>query len=648
MPTRRQFVKGGVVAGTAVALGGPHLLSSRKAEAATLLDPNTIPKYQTPLFILPAMPTNGGANTFHVAQRRFAAQVLPAGMPTTIVNGYGNPNDASTFHSPGFTIETSANTQAQVTWDNQMVDANDNFLPPLFTTDPTLHWANPPGGTAGRDSQPTFTSTPPPYTGPQPMIVHLHGAHDFEESDGLPQTWFLPMAKNIPNGYATVGTDYDSFKQEAFQRWGVQWQAGTLTSVYPNTQRAGTLWYHDHVLGMTRLDVHSGLFGFYNISGGDADLPAGTAPGPRPMPGDPPGLDYHDICLTLTDTSFNPDGSLFFPSTSNETGPYIPQSEIPPYWNSNFQGNASLVNGNTWPVLTVEPRRYRFRILDAANFRTFQLRITRNPTANPATWDVPAWVIGADAGLLPQAQPLHTNNTQIFMITSERVEIIVDFTGMAQGDEFYLVNNSPGIDVNNVGQLMKFVVGPLKSPDTSLPADQLPLPARPNIGNPTEIHRISMNVDPSSNNAADQGKFRMGRITQNPDGSFSNTEELWSDPISQTVTAGATAQWEIWNVRNPDPNGIAGGHALHIHLVEFQVTGREMLTTDNQPSGQPGRGVTGVEIEPWETGTKDTVFAPNGQITRFIAPFDLVSRYIYHCHFVDHEDHEMMRFWQVQ
>src|SRR5581483_5609184 len=238
MSTRRNVLKAGVVAGAGAAIGGPRLLRSRKAEAATI-DPNSIPKYVTPLFILPAMPPAPSTTNTHidyvVAQRRLSVQMLPSGMPKTLVNGYGTPSNSATFHSPSFTLENTVNKRTRVTWLNQLVDGNGNFLPHLFTVDPTIHWANPPGGVNGRDSTPTFTSTPPPYTGPQPMIVHLHGAHDFEESDGLPETWFLPAANNIPSGFATTGTDYGPFKQEALNRWGVNWPTGGLISVYPNT-----------------------------------------------------------------------------------------------------------------------------------------------------------------------------------------------------------------------------------------------------------------------------------------------------------------------------------------------------------------------------------------------------------------------------
>ncbi|HEX6469153.1 MAG TPA: bilirubin oxidase, partial [Streptosporangiaceae bacterium] len=291
MSTRRQVLKGGVVAGAAAAIGGPRLLlKSRRADAATI-DPSSIPKYVTPLFVIPAMPPTRVLSDrleFQVAERRIAQQVLPAGFPKTLVNGYGVPGNNATFHSPGFTIENQVDKQTRVTWINQLVDSRGNFLPHLLTVDPTIHWANPPGGINGRDSTPTFTSTPPPYRGPQPMVVHLHGTHDFEESDGLPETWWMPLARNIPRGFATTGTDYEPFRQEALDRWGVRWAPGSSTSVYPNDQPATMLMYHDHVLGMTRLDVHTGLVGPYILRGGDRDLPAGTVPGPSPMPGDPP------------------------------------------------------------------------------------------------------------------------------------------------------------------------------------------------------------------------------------------------------------------------------------------------------------------------------------------------------------------------
>jgi spore coat protein A, manganese oxidase len=268
------------------------------------------------------------------------------------------------------------------------------------------------------------------------------------------------------------------------------------------------------------------------------------------------------------------------------------------------------------------------------------LKIVKDPIARPGTIAVPTWAIAADAGgLFPKAQPLHTTNTGVLMVTSERVELIVDFTGQSVGTEFYMINDlvtgdtsTPTNDVNNVGQIMKFRVVPLQGTDTSIPPDQLHLPARRNLGTPTETHRVSMNVLENQFAAGQQKRFQMGRV--DPDGT--NHLELWSDPISQNVTFGSTAMWEVWNMP-----GVGGGHAFHIHLIEFQIIEREDLDANGKPTGVKH------PPQPWETGEKDTMFAPARQITRFIAPFDLRSRYIYHCHFVDHEDHEMMRFWRV-
>jgi spore coat protein A len=115
-----------------------------------------------------------------------------------------------------------------------------------------------------------------------------------------------------------------------------------------------------------------------------------------------------------------------------------------------------------------------------------------------------------------------------------------------------------------------------------------------------------------------------------------NHLELWNDPISHTVQTGHTALWEVWNMP-----GVGGGHAFHIHLVEFQLTEREDLDANGQPTGVKH------PVAPWETGEKDTCFAPARQITRFVASFDRASRFIYHCHLIDHEDHEMMRFYRI-
>jgi bilirubin oxidase len=125
-----------------------------------------------------------------------------------------------------------------------------------------------------------------------PICTHLHGAHSTEESDGYPEAWYLPAASNIPVGYSAVGTWYDPFKAKFEAAFQQTWEPGTAVFQYANDQRATTLWYHDHTLGMTRANLYAGPAGFYLLRGGPADLASGILPGSAPGLGDPPGQRY--------------------------------------------------------------------------------------------------------------------------------------------------------------------------------------------------------------------------------------------------------------------------------------------------------------------------------------------------------------------
>jgi spore coat protein A len=237
--------------------------------------------------------------------------------------------------------------------------------------DPSLHWANPPGGLTGRDTRPTFADTPGAYIGPVPIVTHVHGAVGVgDESDGYAEAWYLPAANNIPTGYATNGAWYDFFAGKAAATFGVDWGPGFATFQYPNHNRASTIWYHDHALGMTRLNVYAGPAGFYIIRGGPGDVVLDTRtgamavlPGPAPKENDkfPPNKTYYEIPLAIQDRSFNSDGSLFYPDSraffDGIIGPYVPDTDISPIWNPEFFGNTIMVNGNTWPFQVVEQRR---------------------------------------------------------------------------------------------------------------------------------------------------------------------------------------------------------------------------------------------------------------------------------------------------
>jgi bilirubin oxidase len=523
-----------------------------------------------------------------------------------------------------------------VSWVNQLVDSSGRFLPHLLPVDPTLHWANPPGGLAGRDMRPSFTSTPGRYTGPVPMVVHLHGGHSRQESDGYPEAWYLPVARNIPAGYAGVGSKYRLFGQMFADLAGQQWSPGLATFEYRNDQRAAPLWFHDHTLGMTRVNVYAGPAGFYLLRGGASDLPAGVLPGPAPARGDAAGTRYYEIPLAIQDRSFNADGSLFYPSSreffDGFGGPFVPDSDMPPIWNPEFFGNTMVVNGRTWPTLPVERRRYRFRILNGCNARFLVLKLVASPTApRPVDPALPWWQVGTEGGFLPSPVALG----QLLLGPAERADVVVDFSGIPEGTNLYLVNEAPdepfaggvlGVDYEaadpaTTGQVMRFTVVPAVGPDQSMPPESLSLPRFVPLGGETNTRRVSL-FEADSAELPDVGPqaVQLGTL----DAAGAPVAHAWADPVTETPALGSTEVWEIHNFT-------ADAHPIHVHLVHFQVL-------DRRPFGRPAHAP-----EPWEVGFKDTVVAYPDQVTRIKAKFDLPGLYPWHCHIVEHEDNEMMR-----
>ena len=648
--TRRRFLQYGAAGGVAVLL--PRRLDARALSAVrpSALDPATIPKYELPLVIPPVMPptptsglpgeTPSDLDYYEIAIRQFEQQILPSGMPKTTVWGHGSVNHPETFNYPSFTVEATTERAVRVKWINGLVDAGGDFLPHLLPVDATLHWANPPGGDSGRDSRPVFESTPGPYTGPVPMVTHLHGGHNSEESDGYAEAWYLPAAKNIPPGFATVGSYYDTFRTKFEERWHHRWEPGTAVFQYENNQPASTLWFHDHVLGMTRVNVYAGPAGFYLLRGGPGDVPEGVLPGPAPRLGDAAGTRYYEIPIVVQDRSFNADGSLFYPSSrqffDDFAGPYIPDSDISPIFNPETFGNTIVVNGKTWPVLEVEPRRYRFRLMNGCNSRFVILKLVGDPlAARPAEPALPFWQIGAEGGFLPAPVELD----QLLIGLAERADVIVDFTGFTAGTELYLINEGPdepfgggvaGTDFpaanpDTTGQVMKFVVVPLASRDTSVPPAELTLPRFTPLGAATNTRKVSLNEEDSEVlDGVGPREALLGTI--NADGSPNALD--WDEPITENPDLHAVEVWEMYNFT-------ADAHPIHIHEVQFQVVDRQPFEGEARPP------------EPWETGYKDMVIAYPDEITRVKASFDQAGRYVWHCHIVEHEDNEMMRPYTV-
>jgi len=639
------------------------------------LDPAAVTKYATPLLVPPAMPragkvtVRGGKNIdyYEIAMRQFQQQILPAGLPPTTVWGYG-PNPATVrggpviFNAPSLTIEAKYNTPVRIKWINELVDGQGNYLAHLLPVDQTLHWANPPGGTAGRDRRPEFDSTPGPYTGPVPIVTHLHGAVGVgDESDGYAEAWYLPAATNIPAGYATAGTWYQYFAGKAQAGFGATWGPGFATFQYPNPDRASANWYHDHTLGMTRLNVYAGPAGFYLIRGGPSDevldsrtgAPA-TLPGPAPAIGDPAGVTYYEIPLAIQDRSFNEDGSLFYPDTreffDGIVGEFIPEGEFSPIWNPEFFGNMIIVNGNTWPFQTVEQRRYRFRVLNGCQSRFLILDFSHIP-------GVQVWAIGNEGGFLAAPVDLTaTNDNQLLMGLAERADLIVDFTNVPTGN--YVLGNVgpdepfgggiPGVDFDpsdatSTGQVMQFNVVPATSPDPTTPPEFLqlpalaPLPAADYVRPLALIEKMGEGFDADGEELEGPVEALLGVVA---DGIA--VERLWMDEVTENPDVGDTEMWEFYNTTGD-------AHPMHVHEVAFEVINREGLVLDDDGEVLQPVQLDGVISPPeaWETGVKDTVTALPGQVTRVKAQFNVPGQYVWHCHIVEHEDNEMMRPYRI-
>ena len=465
-------------------------------------------------------------------------QKLHRGLPPTYLWGYNH-----TY--PGPTFEAGTGQPISVKWINHLPTRH--FLP----VDTNIHGADM-GAPAVR------------------AVVHLHGGHVPPESDGYPESWFTP--------------------------------GNSATYLYPNNQPAMPLWYHDHALGITRLNVYAGLAGLYLIR--DSAENALNLPRGR-----------QEIPLLIQDRAFNTDGSLFYPVSDLPVSP-----EHPGPWVPESFGNAILVNGMVWPHLAVEPRKYRFRIYNGSNARFYNLSLSSGQ---------PFFVIGSDGGLLETPQGM----TQLLVAPAERVDVVVDFTSL-RGMNIQFTNDAnapfPGGDPvdEHTSQVMEFrVMRHTSSRDTSI----LPPFLRP-------VPRIS---ESSATLLRDLTLVEQADADDNPTGSFLNGM-TWDDPVTESPQLGSTEIWRLINLTDDT-------HPIHLHLVQFQVLDRQPF--DEEAYEATSQIVfTGPPLppEPNEMGWKDTVRANQGAVTRLIARFtDYAGRYVWHCHILEHEDNDMMRPYVV-
>jgi spore coat protein A len=544
--------------------------------AQNLLNPLTQPQFVNPLPVPSVIDArNGGLFTMGITQfNQWLGLVNPvtAQPMTTTVWGYNGSY-------PGPTILAKKDVPVDVFWHNNLVDGSNQPLPHLLPVDKSLHWA--------------LDNLPAAQQIGVPVVTHLHGGHSESASDGLPNAWFTP-------GFALKGDGFVKGEEEPYH--------------YDNSQEAATVWYHDHALGLTRLNVYAGLAGYYLITDqNEMNLQAGGS-----LPAAP-----YDLGLAIQDKMFLDNGQLYYPSMPVQAGQ--PNPSILP----EFFGDFILVNGMTWPVLEVEPRQYRFRVLNGSDSRFYDLNISGKQVI---------YQIGTDNGLLASPVPL----AQIVIGPGERKDIIVDFSNPALwGQTLYMRNNGKipfpkggAVDPRTTGSVMAFKV--TKPLDPLYPRTTLPATLR------APIVPLQTNL-PARKLILFEATDQYNRLKPML-GTVANGVLEFQDPISENPALNSTEIWEIYNET-------VDAHPIHLHLVTTQLVNRQKFTAVVDPgNGKPANirliGLPRLPT-PDERGWKDTWIMLPGEVTRIIAKFDREGLYAWHCHILSHEDHEMMRPYYV-
>jgi len=609
MTTRREFLKWTAASGAGLAVGSRFLsgqaraaTAARAARAAPAAAPALTP-YLDPMPLLVDnaidLRTGGSATlTTTVIHRQLHSQ-LPATTPTPLFGylrsgGPGADTTGASFLGPA--IVAASGTPVTISYANGLAP---NAYLDVFGEPVT----NPPGS--------SYLQFNDSYGGVR-IQTHLHGGLVSGLDDGN------PFAN--PN---------------AFQQNEVQ------TVTYPNDQPATLLWYHDHLLGDTRMNVVAGLAGGYLLRDAAGGFDTGDNPA---LPGP---LGQYELPLVLQDRQLNADGSLLYPvAPASTNGPWIGE----------YFGDLMLVNGRVWPFLEIEPALYRFRVLNGCNARILNLGIS---TPDGVT-SVPMTIIGAEGGLLP-LKPTATN--RLVMASAERFDVICDFRQFT-GQTLIMKNtNLPNGVVSSPGPTLKTVMQfrvtkPLGSkPPTTIPTS---LP-----GN-TAVDALTAMGPPLVSGGTVPGRM----VTLNEVGALTPNWKLNLNarPYGDT-TDGEMLKWnavEDWYYVNFTPDT----HPMHTHLFTFRVMGRYNFDTKGyaakfgvtngvpNPNGVGQQDVTTLTPflksnlmapPPEETGFKDTVKVNPGQVTvvraRYVPPAGLgatTQKYVHHCHIVEHEDNDMM------
>jgi spore coat protein A len=564
VPTRRAILKSLLVAPLVLTPLGPRPVAARAQVA--LLDlrrqPQFVNRLPRPIRATP----RAGTRHYDIGVRQFRGWVGLVDPRTrrpleTTLWGYDGRYPGPTFdvrHGEGVTVR----------WTNALA-ADERMLPHLLPVDRTIHMAHTKAGSPSG----------------VPIVTHLHGGHVESASDGDPEAWFTPA-------FAERGP---AFAKEVYR--------------YDNDQEAGTLWYHDHALGLTRINVGAGLAGFYLIRDENEDrlgLPAAES----------------EIPLLVQDRTFTARGELFVASQPAHAG--VPDPSIQP---EEFAAG-TVVNGMLWPYEAVEPRRYRLRLLNGSDSRFYSLAFEPR---------LPFIIIGTDGGLLEAPVVLN----RLVLAPAERADVIVDFShASVRGKSVILVNTAPTPfpkgdppDPRTTGRVMAFRVASRTAKDESRIPDRLRREPLPDLRPTAPIRELALF----------EGKDQYGRAKTSL-GTLRGGARTWHDPVTEDPLLGATEAWDIYNTTEDT-------HPIHVHLVQFRVAGHRRFDGEAKEGREPGK-VRWLEDDrppgPDERGPKDTVRVPPATRTRILARFDRPGRFVWHCHILSHEDHEMMRPFVVR
>jgi spore coat protein A len=534
--TRRRFIEQSALAaaGAAASVFAPrvsaHPMVPSAAPAIPNVDPNSLAPFVDPLPLpVIALPTGhraepgspaspGSRLPLYRVTARAVTQKLHRDLPATALWAYGGS-------VPGPMFDVRAGKGVLIEWANEL--PSKHFLP----IDHSLHGAEP-GVPEGR------------------TVVHVHGAKTAPESDGYPEDWYVSGQSRLYH--------------------------------YPNDQPAALLWYHDHAMGINRLNMYAGLFGLYVIRDPREQalgLPAGK----------------YEIPLVLFDRDVRGDGQLSYPVAADPERPWVPE----------VFGELHLVNGKISPYVEVEPRRYRLRILNAANGRFYRLSVPDG---------VDLFQIGTDQGLLPA--PIAVK--QVLLAPAERADLLIDFAPH-RGARIELASDAFA--------LMQFRVGRRPVPDPS----EMPrsLSGLERLSESAAVKTRRLTLDESQNLVAESTGMLLNKTP-------------WHMPITEKPVLGTTEIWEIVNLTDDT-------HPIHLHLVRFQILDRRRFDAFQYMTQNTLRYVGPmVPPEANEMGWKDTVRVNAKTVTRIIVPFSgYVGRYVWHCHILEHEDNEMMRPYEV-